>query len=127
MPDSQSEHIRMHFGQNLKRLRRLAAISQEELGFRAGLHRTAISCLERGMHMPRLEAILKLAGALEVSPGELLEGLAWSPGWLVRGQFEIDGVSQLPRLNQVATITSDITGAGPCQGSITHPFVIADG
>jgi two-component system response regulator len=42
-------------------------ISQEELGERAGLHRTYIADIERGARNPSLESINKLAGALEVS------------------------------------------------------------
>jgi transcriptional regulator with XRE-family HTH domain len=95
-----SEPLRLRFGQNLKRLRGLAAISQEELAFRAGLHRTEISRMERGEQMPRLEAILKLAGALEVTSCELLKGLSWAAGWSVPGRFMIDGVPQRPPLDR---------------------------
>jgi transcriptional regulator with XRE-family HTH domain len=33
--------------------------------------------LERGEREPRIGTLLKLAGPLEVSPLELLEGIAW--------------------------------------------------
>ena len=36
------------FGHNLRRIRHEAGLSQEELGFRAKLHRTYISSIERG-------------------------------------------------------------------------------
>jgi transcriptional regulator with XRE-family HTH domain len=68
------------FGENLKRSRRLAGLSQEELSVRAGLHRTEIGNLERGLRTPRLDTIVKLAGALEAAPAELLVGMAWWPG-----------------------------------------------
>lgn len=38
-----------HFGANLRRARRAADLSQEALGFRAGLHRTEVGLLERGV------------------------------------------------------------------------------
>lgn len=63
------------FGKNLVRLRRRAGVSQEELGFRADLHRTAIGLLERGEREPQLDTIVKLAGALRVPPAEMFEGV----------------------------------------------------
>lgn len=59
------------FGQNLRRCRRVANLSQEQLGLRAGLHRTEIGLLERGARVPRIDTLLKLAAALSVEPGEL--------------------------------------------------------
>lgn len=47
-------------------------MSQEELGFEAGLHRTAISFIERADRSATLETIEKLALALEVQPAELM-------------------------------------------------------
>lgn len=43
-----SEDIRKAFGEHLKQIRRAKQISQEELAFRADLHRTYISSIERG-------------------------------------------------------------------------------
>ena len=57
---------------NLKTLRQAIGISQEELADRAGLHRTYISSIERGMRNVSLENIFQLASALEVDPRELL-------------------------------------------------------
>jgi transcriptional regulator with XRE-family HTH domain len=62
------------FAANLRRCRRAAGLSQEALGFRARLHRTEISLLERGERDPRLTTIVRLADALGVEPGRLLEG-----------------------------------------------------
>jgi transcriptional regulator with XRE-family HTH domain len=74
------EDLGLRFGENLKRSRRRVGLSQEELGERAWLHRTEISYLEHGLRMPRLDTIVKLAGGLEVTPAELLVGMAWWPG-----------------------------------------------
>jgi transcriptional regulator with XRE-family HTH domain len=63
------------FGKHLRAIRQQARITQEELGFRACLHRTEIGLLERGLREPRLDTIIKLAGALSVSPGVLLKGM----------------------------------------------------
>ena len=70
----------LRFGENLRRARRLADLSQEALGLRASLNRTEISKLEKGHRAPRLETIVKLAGSLEVDPGELLVRMTWQPG-----------------------------------------------
>lgn len=65
------------FAANLRQARVKAAISQEELGYRCELHRTEISLLERAGREPRLGTIVKLAGALETTPGKLCEGVTW--------------------------------------------------
>lgn len=75
------------FGSNLSRLREQAGITQEELAFRASLHRTEIGLLERGGRIPKIDTLAKLAGALEVEPAELFEGIAWEPGHIQRGNF----------------------------------------
>jgi transcriptional regulator with XRE-family HTH domain len=75
------------FGQNLRRCRRVADLSQEQLGLRAGLHRTEIGLLERGARIPRIDTLLKLTAALDIAPAELLEGISWRPGGTVPGHF----------------------------------------
>jgi transcriptional regulator with XRE-family HTH domain len=67
------------FAANLRRARTEVGISQEELGYRCDLHRTEISLLERAGREPRLATIVKLAGALETTPGELCTGIGWLP------------------------------------------------
>jgi transcriptional regulator with XRE-family HTH domain len=76
------------FGQNLRRCRRVADLSQEQLGLLAGLHRTEIGLLERGARVPRIDTLLKLAAALEVGASELLDGIAWEPGETLPGRFK---------------------------------------
>jgi len=70
---------RDRFATNLRNARRKREISQEKLGFLCELHRTEISLLERGGREPRLGTIVKLAGALEVRPEELITGIRWLP------------------------------------------------
>jgi transcriptional regulator with XRE-family HTH domain len=52
-------------------------LSQEELADLAGLHRTAISLLERGERAPRIVTLFVIAGVLKVPPGKLLDGIYW--------------------------------------------------
>lgn len=82
--------IASRFGKNLSRARKRAGLSQEEAGIRASLHRTEIGLLERGERVPRIDTAIKLAGAVGVSLGELIEGIEWSPGSASPGSFSID-------------------------------------
>jgi transcriptional regulator with XRE-family HTH domain len=81
--------MRRKVGQNILRQRKRSGLSQEEVGIRASLHRTEIGLLERGERLPRVDTLIKLAGALEVSPCELLDGITWEPGYARRGEFEL--------------------------------------
>jgi transcriptional regulator with XRE-family HTH domain len=65
---------------------------QEELGFRASLHRTEICELERATRVPRIDTLIKLAGALSVPPGDLLKGMAWRAGGARVGCFTFRSV-----------------------------------
>ena len=85
------------FGRNLRRARRAADISQEELGFASGLHRTEIGLLERGERLPRLDTALRVAAGVGVrinSP--LVEGIEWMPGDLTatRGTFSFSSAEE---------------------------------
>ena len=60
------------FGKEVARLRKVLGISQEELAFRAEVHRTYISQLERGLKSPTLSMILKLSRALKASASKLV-------------------------------------------------------
>jgi transcriptional regulator with XRE-family HTH domain len=79
--------LRKRFGENLIRLRGRVDLSQEEAAQRAGLHRTEISLLERGLRLPRLDTIVRLAGAVEAEPCELLTGMAYRAGRVQRGEW----------------------------------------
>lgn len=77
------------FGRNLLRARRRSGLSQEEVAIRATLHRTEVGMLERGIRLPRVDTLIKLAGAIEADPGELLEGLDWQPAIPSVGGFRV--------------------------------------
>lgn len=74
-------------GRNLAYCRRRAKLSQEELGVRANLHRTAVGQLERGERVPRADTVIRLAGSLGIPPEELLDGLDWTPGTTIVGRY----------------------------------------
>lgn len=78
------------FGRNLWRSRRRADLSQGDLGGLVGLSRDAISRLEKGERLARLDTILKLAAGTNVSACVLLDGLTWRPGHYVDGDFYVE-------------------------------------
>jgi len=65
--------IRRQVGLNLQRLRHEKGWSQEDLDFESGVHRTYISGIERGVRNPTLTNLDKLAQALGVSLGVLVD------------------------------------------------------
>jgi transcriptional regulator with XRE-family HTH domain len=87
--------VAQRFGANLSHLREQAGITQEELAFRASLHRTEIGLLERGGRIPKIDTVVKLAGALGVTPAELLDGIEWHPGEIRPGRFRASGEAGL--------------------------------
>lgn len=83
--------MKVRLGQNLARCREGADVSQEELSFRASLHRTEVSLLERGERMPRVDTALRIAGSLGVPLDDLVAGLDWRPGYeiVAPGSWEV--------------------------------------
>jgi transcriptional regulator with XRE-family HTH domain len=64
----------VYVGNNVRELRTLAALTQEELANRAGITATALSRIERDEAEPRPSTLRKLATALGVEPRELIKG-----------------------------------------------------
>jgi transcriptional regulator with XRE-family HTH domain len=60
------------FGKRLRRARKRAGLTQEELAHRAGCDQTLISFYETGRHAPRLETFAALCQVLGVSADHLL-------------------------------------------------------
>ncbi|WP_194976998.1 helix-turn-helix domain-containing protein [Aquiflexum lacus] len=65
--------IKEKFGIRLKTLRKEKGLSQEELAERSGLNRPYISGIEQGKRNVSLEVMDKLAEALKVGIGELVD------------------------------------------------------
>lgn len=60
-------------GNRIKELRNKLGISQEELGFRSGVHRTYIASLEVGKRNISIATLEKIVIALEVSFSEFFD------------------------------------------------------
>lgn len=61
------------FGKAVRRKRERLGLSQEKLGLEAGLDRTYISGIERGVRNPTLKTIWRLADTLSTTPSALLK------------------------------------------------------
>lgn len=65
--------IRKRVGRNLRAFREERELSQEAFADLCGLHRTYISGVERGVRNPTVTVLQKIAAALKVKPGQLLD------------------------------------------------------
>lgn len=66
------KEILVKFGERVREIRKGKGLSQEELSFKADLHRTYIGMIERAEKNITLINIEKIANALDVSVSELL-------------------------------------------------------
>ena len=62
-------------GARIRDERQRFAINQMDLADLAGLHFTNLGRIERGQANPSLHTILRIAGALELNPAVLVDGL----------------------------------------------------
>ena len=65
--------VRRRVGLNLKKLREEQGFSQESFADHCGLHRTYISGIERGVRNPTVVILDRIARALKVPAGHLLD------------------------------------------------------
>jgi transcriptional regulator with XRE-family HTH domain len=65
--------VRRRVGLNLRKLREEQGFSQESFADHCGLHRTYISGIERGVRNPTVVILDKIARALKVPTGSLLD------------------------------------------------------
>lgn len=105
----------MTIGQRIREVRRERELTLKQLADKSGLTLTYLSDVERGQTRPSLKALLRIAGALEVSMADLLSGVEEFgtatdealPAGLrelkedptVAGQLDDDWVQTLQRLN----------------------------
>lgn len=59
-------------GRNVRLCRKAKGMTQEQLALEAGMERSYVSDLERGMRNPSVRALGRLADALGVDPSTLL-------------------------------------------------------
>ncbi len=61
------------FGEILKELRLKKGLTQQQLADYAGIDRAYISELERGLLMPSVETVFRIAKVLKIKPQQIIE------------------------------------------------------
>ena len=84
------EDARRRFAANVERLRRQRDYSFERLAERSGIGPGELEAILGGEGEASAESILRLAGALEVAPGELHAGVAWAPDGEGGGGYRVE-------------------------------------
>jgi len=62
-----------NLGVNLRQARKKLDLSQEQVAERSGVHATEVSRIEAGKRDPRVSTVERLAEAVELRPGQLLD------------------------------------------------------
>jgi transcriptional regulator with XRE-family HTH domain len=65
--------LKQAFGQVIRELRDAKGLSQQEVADYSEMDRTYLSDLERGLHMPTLNIVFKLADVFKVKPQDLVQ------------------------------------------------------
>ena len=60
-------------GTNLRATRERLGLTQEQVAQRSGVHSTEVSRIEAGKRDPKVSTLERLAKAVEVKPGRLLD------------------------------------------------------
>ncbi len=83
----QRAEVAARFAENLRRIRLIERLSQDQMAQRASLHRTEIGLLESGKRVCRIDTLIQLAGAVAIPPEEFIEGIIWVPKPETKGAF----------------------------------------
>tara|TARA_B110000238_G_C15703850_1_gene259542 strand:+ start:77 stop:292 length:216 start_codon:yes stop_codon:yes gene_type:complete len=70
---SSKQKILINFGDRVREIRKKKGLSQEELAYKADLHRTYIGMIERAEKNITLINIEKIANALEIEIADLIK------------------------------------------------------
>ena len=66
---------RNSIGENIRKARKAAGMTQEELGKKIGISQQAVGNYESGRRKPKIKTLLRLSNGLNVSVAELLAGI----------------------------------------------------
>ena len=67
--------VLLALGKRMRELRGKQGLSQEAFADHCGLHRTAVSLIERGKRVPSLTTLLTISSGFGISVSELLRGV----------------------------------------------------
>lgn len=65
-----------YIGSRIAKHRTLLSLTQDELAVRAGIESSNIRAYESGRGIPSIHTLVRIAFALEIDPGELLDGIS---------------------------------------------------
>ena len=68
-----SPQLLQALSKNIKKYRAELKLSQEKLALAAGVDRSYMSEIERGLANPTIDLLLKISNALKIQPSKLLE------------------------------------------------------
>jgi hypothetical protein len=85
----EAKPLREGIAANLVRVMRRRRVSPRRLAERSLLEVEQVVAFLAGVEEPRVDAVFLLAGALEVEPAVLLEGIEWVPDGRGGGRFRI--------------------------------------
>jgi transcriptional regulator with XRE-family HTH domain len=69
------QQVLLALGKRMRQLREKQGYSQEAFADHCGLHRTAVSLIERGKRVPSLTTLLTISGGFGISVSDLLNGV----------------------------------------------------
>lgn len=93
--DPSAVDVGVRFGQNVRRLRQDAGLSQRRLAQRCAISLRTVGFIERGLSLPRLDTVVKLTASLGTSPEVLFDGLpAWLPDEGGAGRFSMPDLGE---------------------------------
>jgi len=69
------QEILLALGKRMRELRAKRGLSQEAFADHCGLHRTAMSLIERGKRVPNLRTLITISRGFGISLSELLRGV----------------------------------------------------
>ena len=69
------QQVLLALGKRMRELRAKQSFSQEAFADHCGLHRTAMSLIERGKRVPSLRTLLTISSGFGITLSELLRGV----------------------------------------------------
>ena len=69
------QHVLLALGKRMRELQAKQGFSQEAFADHCGLHRTAVSLIERGQRVPNLRTLLTISVGFGISLSDLLKGV----------------------------------------------------
>jgi transcriptional regulator with XRE-family HTH domain len=69
------QQVLLALGKRMRQLREKQGYSQEAFADHCGLHRTAVSLIERGKRVPSLTTLLTISGGFGIPVSDLLRGV----------------------------------------------------